>query len=80
MLLSVTRTRHLSILCARLATQPTHALVLTRKAIRASADNSLDQQLDLERTEQRKLIGGADNAEGIRAFFEKRAPKFTARS
>ena len=50
-------------LAAHLATQPTHALVLTRKALRASAHNSFDEQLDLERDLQRD--GAADA--GLRA-------------
>jgi 2-(1,2-epoxy-1,2-dihydrophenyl)acetyl-CoA isomerase len=66
-------------LAARLATQPTHALVLTRKAMRASAANSFDTQLDLERDAQREAASTPDFAEGVRAFLEKRPPVFTGR-
>ena len=67
-------------MAAKLALAPTAAIATIRAVLAAAETNTLDQQLDLERTEQRKLIGGPDNAEGIRAFFEKRAPKFSARS
>jgi Enoyl-CoA hydratase/isomerase len=40
-------------LAARLALQPTRGLGLTKRALHASAGNSLDEQLDLERDLQR---------------------------
>ena len=58
----------------------TSALLAIRSSLAAAELNTLDQQLDLERTEQLKLIGAPDNVEGIAAFFEKRAPKFNGRS
>jgi 2-(1,2-epoxy-1,2-dihydrophenyl)acetyl-CoA isomerase len=64
-------------LAAYLAVQPTHALVLTRRAIAASAANSFDAQLDLERDLQREAGRTKDFAEGVCAFFEKRPPAFT---
>ena len=61
----------------KLAKAPTYAISLTKKAIAAAADNTLAQQLDLERDLQRLAGSSPDAREGIRAFLEKRAPKFT---
>ncbi len=63
-------------LAKRLATQPTKGLALIKRAINASATNSLDQQLDLERDLQ-TLAGRTDDyREGVAAFMEKRQPEF----
>ncbi len=64
-------------LAGRLATMPTTALVATRKLLRAAASNDLDQQLDLERDTQSALGRTHDYIEGVMAFREKRAAKFT---
>ena len=45
----------------------------------ASSGNTLDQQLDLERELQFAAGLTPDYAEGVRAFMEKRKPKFTGR-
>ena len=62
-----------------LATQPTYGLGLTKRALHASATNSFDAQLDLERDLQREAGRTPDYAEGVRAFFDKRPPKFTGK-
>lgn len=66
-------------LTAYLATQPTHGLALIKQALDASAANTLDEQLDLERDYQRKAGLTPDYAEGTNAFLEKRKPHFTGK-
>ena len=66
-------------LATRLAAQPTAGLGLIKRAIHASASNSFDEQLELERDLQTIAGRTADYREGVRAFTEKRAPKFEGR-
>ncbi|MCP4335477.1 MAG: 2-(1,2-epoxy-1,2-dihydrophenyl)acetyl-CoA isomerase [Gammaproteobacteria bacterium] len=62
-----------------LATQPTRGLGLIKRAMLASSDNSLDDQLDLERDLQRLAGRSEDYREGVSAFMEKREPEFKGR-
>jgi 2-(1,2-epoxy-1,2-dihydrophenyl)acetyl-CoA isomerase len=62
---------------AHLATQPTRALGLIKRAFNHSLGVDLDAQLDYEESLQREAGRTADYAEGVRAFLEKRAPRFT---
>lgn len=64
-------------LTAHLATQPTAAIALIKRAFVAGVRNDLDAQLDLERDLQSEAGRTTDYAEGVRAFLEKRAPRFT---
>jgi 2-(1,2-epoxy-1,2-dihydrophenyl)acetyl-CoA isomerase len=63
-------------LCAHFATQPTHALALTKKALNASLEHKLDQQLEVERNLQRSAGQSEDFREGVKAFLEKRPARF----
>jgi len=63
----------------KLAAGPTFALGLIKQAIQASAGNTLDRQLDLERDLQRQAGRSADYAEGVVAFLDKRPAEFIGR-
>ena len=64
-------------LARHLAQAPTLGLARTKQALQASGLNSLETQLDLERDFMRELGRSADYREGVAAFTEKRAPRFT---
>jgi 2-(1,2-epoxy-1,2-dihydrophenyl)acetyl-CoA isomerase len=64
-------------LAAQLAQAPTRGLARTKQSIYGSWERSLEQQLVEERDLQRELGRSQDYAEGVAAFIEKRAPKFT---
>jgi 2-(1,2-epoxy-1,2-dihydrophenyl)acetyl-CoA isomerase len=59
-----------------LANGPTVSLSLIRRLYWESADNTYEEQLNLERQLQRKAGNSADSREGVRAFLEKRPAKF----
>ena len=65
--------------CEHFAIAPTQALALIKRALDASASNTLDEQLDLERDLQKQASLLPDYAEGVRAFVEKRKPNFSGR-
>jgi len=66
-----------SVLAAKFASAPTRGLALTKKLIRESGPRTLEAQLDVERDAQRTLGRTSDYREGVAAFMEKRAPKFS---
>lgn len=64
---------------AALAAGPGHAHARVKEAMRASLSNGFDAQLALEARLQGECGATADFREGVAAFLEKRAPRFTGR-
>jgi 2-(1,2-epoxy-1,2-dihydrophenyl)acetyl-CoA isomerase len=60
-----------------LAQAPTRGLAAVKRALHASAGNTLEQQTTLERDVQRDLGRSHDYREGVAAFLAKRPPIFT---
>jgi 2-(1,2-epoxy-1,2-dihydrophenyl)acetyl-CoA isomerase len=63
-------------LTRRLASGPTAAYALIKQALNASSANTLEQQLALEAALQRQAGRSADFKEGVKAFLEKRPPRY----
>lgn len=63
-------------LAQKLASMPTKALALTKKALNKSFSNSLEEQLAVESEYQIASAQTQDYNEGVTAFMEKRTPKF----
>jgi 2-(1,2-epoxy-1,2-dihydrophenyl)acetyl-CoA isomerase len=64
-------------LARQLATAPTRGLARTKQAIYEGWTRDFGAQLDVETEYQRELGWSRDYAEGVAAFTEKRAPRFT---
>ena len=60
-----------------LATQPTRALGLTKRAFNHSMGIDLDSQLDYEEELQREAGQTRDYTEGVQALLAKRKPTYT---
>lgn len=63
-------------LAQKLAKMPTKAIGYIKKAFGLSAQNSLEQQLELEDKLQSESANTHDFKEGVQAFLEKRLPEF----
>jgi 2-(1,2-epoxy-1,2-dihydrophenyl)acetyl-CoA isomerase len=63
-------------LAGQVASMPTQALVLTKKALNQSLSNNLRDQLLYEDKLQQKASKSEDYQEGVNAFMEKRKPVF----
>lgn len=66
-------------LAAKLAALPPLGLAAIKQMVRTSWDRSLDEELDLQRDEMRRLGFTADYKEGVAAFLEKRPAHFVGR-
>lgn len=62
-----------------LAQGPTQAYLAIRAALQAAAGNDLTAQLALEARLQAQMAATGDFAEGVAAFLQKRAPRFSGR-
>jgi len=64
-------------LATQLAAGAPRALALTKRAIDAGWEATLEEQLEAEAVLQGEAGATADHAEGIAAFLERRPPRFT---
>ncbi len=59
-----------------IATMPTKAMGLTKRAVNASFSNDLETQLALEEVLQTEAGESYDFKEGVSSFLQKRKPEF----
>ncbi len=63
-------------LVERLARGPGSAHAATKRLVRVAHDNDLAAQLDAERRTLVAAARGSEFGEGVRAFVERRTPRF----
>jgi 2-(1,2-epoxy-1,2-dihydrophenyl)acetyl-CoA isomerase len=68
--------QEIKVFSEQLATMPTYAFGLTKRAVNLSLFNSLEDQLEIEERLQTEAGESDDFAEGVNAFLQKRAPLF----
>ena len=66
-------------LAAQLAEGPTRAYGGVKKLLMMAPNDSLESQMEREARQVAELCTSADSIEGVRAFVEKRRPRFTGR-
>jgi 2-(1,2-epoxy-1,2-dihydrophenyl)acetyl-CoA isomerase len=60
----------------KISNKPTRSIGLIKNMINLSNKNSLSEQLELEKKYQITAANSTDHKEGVKAFFEKRNPKY----
>jgi 2-(1,2-epoxy-1,2-dihydrophenyl)acetyl-CoA isomerase len=66
-------------LARKLSSLPPLGLAAIKAIIRTSGERTLDQELDLQRNEMRRLGFTEDYREGVAAFLEKRPALYRGR-
>jgi len=64
-------------LARRIADGPPQVLAAAKALLDRAPGLDLESALHWEALTQGRMIAGADHREGLRAFFEKRPPRFT---